>query len=460
MKKIKLAYVGGGSKEWAYVFMNDLALAEDLGGEIALYDIDLEAAKLNQTLGRMINNHPETKSQWDYEVYADLDSALQGADFVAISILPGTFQEMESDVHAPEAYGIYQTVGDTTGPGGVLRSMRTVPIYEEFARAIKRNCPSAWVLNFTNPMSICVQTLYDVFPEIKAFGCCHEVFHTQNFLCRVLFELKGVNVTREEIFTDVAGINHFTWVTEAKYQDIDLLGLLKEFMEKFPEGCNERGAVDAYRTDPFQSANLVKLDLFRRYGVLGAAGDRHLVEFMNPNWYLKDPEMIASFKFARTSVSLRIAKRERRIQNLLSLRDGKSPLEVKKSTEEAVDLIQALLGRKKIVSNVNLPNQGQMPGFPQGAIVETNAVFSHDSVRPVVSKPLPPLVQAMVLNHLYNLETLYQGIKTRDLQAIFRAFLQQPLCANLRIEEAKALFRTMIEATKAYLEPYFAVNSF
>lgn len=460
MKNIKLAYLGGGSKEWAYVFMNDLALADGLGGEIALYDIDLDAARLNQTLGTMISSHPDAKSKWEYNVYSDLDTALKGADFVAISILPGTFKEMESDVHAPEAYGIYQTVGDTTGPGGVLRSMRTVPIYEEFARAIKRNCPDAWVLNFTNPMSICVHTLYDVFPKIKAFGCCHEVFHTQNFLCKVLAELKGIEVKRDEIFTDVAGINHFTWVTEAKYQDIDLLSLLAPFMDKFPGGYNERGAVDAYKSDPFQSANLVKLDLFKRYGVLGAAGDRHLVEFVDSNWYLKDSDMIASFKFARTPVSFRIEKREKRIKNLHSIRDMKLPLEVQRSTEEAVDLMQALMGRKKLVSNVNLPNRGQMPEFPLGAIVETNAVFFQNSVSPVVSKALPEAVKAMVLTHIHNVEELYQGIKTRNLQQIFRAFLHQPLCANLRVEEAEALFQKMIAGTKTYLEPYFDLNSF
>ena len=155
-KNIKIAYIGGGSKMWARVFMSDLAVAEGLSGEIALYDIDIPAAQRNAAIGGYINADPATNSKFDYKVYSEIDGALEGADFVVISILPGTFKEMRSDVHAPEKYGIWQSVGDPAGPGGVLRAMRTVPIYEGFARKIKEICPDAWVINFTNRMSICV----------------------------------------------------------------------------------------------------------------------------------------------------------------------------------------------------------------------------------------------------------------------------------------------------------------
>ena len=256
MKRIKLAYIGGGSKEWAHVFMNDLALSEGITGEIALYDIDLLAAKRNQEIGDLLCGLPEAKTKWEYRVYETIEPALRGADFVVMSILPATFKEMASDVHEPEAYGIYQTVGDTTGPGGSLRSMRTVPIYEEFARKIKEFCPDAWVLNFTNPMNLCVRTLHDVFPEIKAFGCCHEVSHAQNFLCDVLEEATGIKATRREITTDVAGINHFTWITKASYQNMDLFPLLDEFILKYGEtGHNERGEVDSFLVNPLLRAN-------------------------------------------------------------------------------------------------------------------------------------------------------------------------------------------------------------
>ena len=121
---VKIAYIGGGSRGWAWGLMSDLALAGDMSGNVHLYDIDFAAAKANEKIGNMYNNLPDTVSKWNYTAVETIGEALTGADFVIISILPGTFDEMESDVHAPEEYGIYQSVGDTTGPGGVVRADR------------------------------------------------------------------------------------------------------------------------------------------------------------------------------------------------------------------------------------------------------------------------------------------------------------------------------------------------
>jgi galacturan 1,4-alpha-galacturonidase len=461
MKHIKIAYIGGGSKEWAKVFMNDLAQAEGITGEIALYDIDIDAAKRNQKIGNRINSHEKAISKWDYQVYEEIEGALKNADFVAISILPGTFDEMMSDVHTPEAYGIYQSVGDTAGPGGVIRSMRTVPIFEFFAKKIKEHCPKAWVLNFTNPMTICVKTLYDVFPEIKAFGCCHEVFHTQDFLCSVLEEEKGIKVHRNQIYTDVTGINHFTWITEAKYQDIDLIGLLPSFLDKYYEtGFNENGSSDLYLESPFAQANRVKMDLYKQYGILAAAGDRHLVEFLNHNWYLRDKEMIDYWKFALTTVDFRIELREERIKKLELEAEGKKDIDLYTSDEEAIDLMKAILGFNQKVSNVNTINLGQVKDLPLGSIVETNALFTNDLVIPLIAKPLPKTVKNLVLRNANNIESLYEGIKNRDLNQIFESFINQPLLDGLTIVQARALFKEMIENTREYLDQYFNIDGF
>ena len=461
-KKIKIAYLGGGSKQWARVFMNDLALAEDLTGEIALFDTDKESAIRNQKIGERINEAPNAVTKWNYTVSDTIEEALADSTFVVISILPGTFKEMRSDVHQPEKYGIYQSVGDTAGPGGVLRSMRTVPIYEYFAKKIKECCPKAWVINFTNPMSICVKALYDTFPEIKAFGCCHEVFHAQDLLCCVLKEIMGIErPNRTEIYTDCSGVNHFTWITEAKYKNVDILKLLPEFIDKFyEEGYYESGAADLYKTSTFAYANRVKMDMYNRYGVLGAAGDRHLVEFMNHNWYLKDPAQVEFWKYALTTVDFREKQQAERVQESIDMAEGKKAVEVTKSSEEAVELIKAILGYETRVSNVNMPNVGQMPDFPMGAIVETNCVFSNDCVKPVVANPLPNEVKDLVMRSLYNIEELYEGIKERNLNKIFSSFLHQPLCSSLSLEDGKTLFKEMIENTREYLDDYYDIDAY
>ena len=139
---------------------------------------------------------------------------------------------MESDVHTPEEYGIYQAVGDTVGPGGYIRALRTVPMFEEIALAVKEYCPNAWVINYTNPMTICVKALYNAFPEIKAFGCCHEVFGTQILMKKMLEEDLGYqNVDRSDIKVNVVGVNHFTWLTSAYYKGMDLFPEYKRFAD-------------------------------------------------------------------------------------------------------------------------------------------------------------------------------------------------------------------------------------
>lgn len=461
-KRIKICYIGGGSKMWARVFMSDLAVAEGLSGELALYDIDKPAAERNAKIGGFINADPRTKSKFDYVVYDALDGALDGADFVVISILPATFKEMRSDVHAPEKYGIFQSVGDTVGPGGVLRAMRTVPLYEGFAEKIKQICPEAWVINFTNPMSICTKTLYDVFPQIKAFGCCHEVFHAQEFLCCVLKELKGIKATRSDIYTDASGINHFTWITEAKYGDLDILSLLPEFDEKFMKAgyYEKEGARFGFLTDPFAYGNAVKMDLFKKYGALAAAGDRHLVEFLNNNWYLKDPETVKEWKFNLTSVDWRENDQRARVAETVEMAAGRKKFEVVKSDEIAVDLMKAVMGFSTIVSNVNMPNRGQMPQMPLGSIVETNCVFSNGQVKPVTANPLPLAALNLVRYNCANIDCVYEGIKERDLNKIYQAFAAQPLCSSLTREQSFALFKEMCFNTREYLDEYFNLDGF
>lgn len=459
MKPVKLVYIGGGSKAWARVFMNDLALTGELCGELALYDIDPAAAELNRRIGERLNESPQTRSRWNYVVYDALEPALRGADFVAISILPGTFDEMRVDVHAPERYGVYQTVGDTVGPGGVLRAMRAVPMFEGFARAIRDCCPEAWVINLTNPMTILVRTLYDVFPGIRAFGCCHEVFNAEEFLCCVIAERLGVpRPDRHELSVDASGVNHFTWITQARYRDTDVLALLPAFIDRYYERgwCEKPGhAPDDWRADPFCYGNKVKMDLFRRFGVLAAAGDRHLVEFLNRAQYLDGRDAAERWLCHLTTVDYRVADRAKKIAESEAMADGRAPVRPERSSEELVNLMLAILGFGSVVSNANLPNLGQMPQLPRGSVVETNCVFDRGSVRPVVANPLPGPVLSLVMPNALNIENLCAAIRARDLDLCFEAFLAQPLCVNLSRAAGERLFREMALGTAAYLEPWY-----
>lgn len=455
VENIKIAYIGGGSRGWAWGLMSDLASADDISGEVCLYDIDCEAAHHNAIIGLKFNDAEGTKSRWRYSVAETLSVALTGADFVVISILPGTFDEMESDVHIPEKYGIYQSVGDTTGPGGVLRALRTIPMMEEIALGIKDFCPQAWVINYTNPMTVSVRTLYRTFPEIKAFGCCHEVFGTQKLLAALANDFCGVGqINREDINVNIVGINHFTWLTHAQYRDIDLFSVFEKSAQLYHKSGYLKGKDDNWRNNVFDCSHKVKFDLFRRFGYIAAAGDRHLAEFCPSHWYLRSPEQVKQWGFGLTPVSWRKQDLKDRLERSRQYRSGELPVTISQTGEDGVNQIRALLGLQTMVTNVNLPNRGQIPNLPSDAIVETNAVFSADRVSPVVSGNVPSALYPLISRVVGEQECVTEAGLRRDLAMACNAFLSDPLVTT-DPDTATRMFREMVKKTKSYLVSYF-----
>lgn len=451
---VTIAYIGGGSRGWAWTFMTDLALEPAMSGVIRLYDIDREAAKANEVIGNRLSERPEAAGKWKYETADSLKEALSGADFVVISILPGTFDEMAVDVHMPERLGIYQSVGDTAGPGGMIRALRTIPMFVEIAEAVKEYAPKAWVINYTNPMSLCVKALYHVFPEIRAFGCCHEVFGTQKVLKGILEDTAGISgIDRKDIHVNVLGINHFTWFDYASYQGMDLFPVYRDYIQNhFEEGYEERDT--NWANASFACAHRVKFDLFNRYGLIAAAGDRHLAEFMPGNEYLNDPETVASWKFGLTTVDWRKADLQNRLAKSHRLLAGEEEVELKPTGEEGILLIKALCGLGRVVSNVNVPNTAlQIPNLPAEAVVETNALFERDAIRPVMAGSLPEEVRQLILPHVRNHERILKAALTCDRELVVQAFLDDPLVKGKGCSErdVRLLIDDMIEGTKRYL---------
>ena len=449
VKELKIAYIGGGSRGWAWTLMNDLAKATDMSGTVYLYDIDFEAAKNNETIGKKF---PGTG--WEYKAVRTAEEAMTGADFVIISILPATFDEMEFDVHAPEKYGIYQSVGDTAGPGGFFRALRTVPMMREIAANVRKHCPRAWVINYTNPMTVCVKALYSAFPKIKAFGCCHEVFGTQQLLRRMIEEQLGLtDIERRDIRVNVIGVNHFTWLTEGHYFGHDIFPMYKEFAAKhFVDGIATTFGED-HINNSFACRNRVKFDLFQRYGYLAAAGDRHLAEFCPGDWYLESPEQVRDWMFGLTTVAWRKNDLKERLARSARLVSGEEEFVIKNTGEEGVMQMRAILGLGDIVTNVNMPNYGQIPNLPLGAVVETNAAFTSGMVTPVAAGEIPAPLYPLISRISGNQEMLVKGCVERDLDLIFTAFVNDPL-VRLPLDKSRELFARMVKNTAKYLPDY------
>jgi alpha-galactosidase/6-phospho-beta-glucosidase family protein len=447
--ELKIAYIGGGSREWARKLMYDLALCPELSGHMALYDIDIESARLNEQLGNWLQGQPGVVSRWRYAAVQTLAEALQGADFVVLSIQPGTLDCMAQEIAIAEQHGLFFPVGDTTGAPGLVRGLRAATLYEGFARAIATHCPHAWVINYTNPMTICTRTLTRVEPQLKVFGCCHEVFGTQSMLASLASRYCGVSLAaRAEIRVNVLGINHFTWIDRAGYQDINLLELVRQHIAQ-PGVIRPytRAEVESWN-NWFRSADQVKFELFQHFGLLACAGDRHLVEFL-PG-FIRSPEELFRWGIIRTPVSWRADRWRNAPQRTQDIMSGSQPLSLQASGEEGIAQIKALLGLGDIITNVNVENQGQIANLPLHAVVETNARFTRDELRPVLAGTLPPALQSLISRHVSSQELIVEAVVARDKEAAFQAVFNDPT-NRLPLDETWQMFEQMLQASRGFL---------
>ena len=440
MEKIRVCIIGGGSRLWAIQFLKDLTLQDKLGAHVVLYDIDKNAAENNEEVANEIFRINGKADVLSVSVASTLDEGLRGADFVIIAIEPGLTEIRKFDLELPEEYGILQSVGDTTGPGGLMRARRAIPLFIDFARAIEKNCPDAWVINYTNPMTLCTSALYKGYPGIKALGCCHEVFHTESYIAAFIAEKRGIETPdRREIDIDVSGLNHFTFVTKARYKGEDVMPLLKEYVKNndvFADRTESaKGRVKEGKW--FDSDHLVALRFLRDFDTLGAAGDRHLAEFVP--FFLTSDEDVWRYGFVRTPYSYRAAEDIRKKNKVYT----PDELIAKPSDEEGVDIILSLAGERTLKTNINIPNIGQVGYLKKGHIVESNGYISANSIVPIVSTAPILSIQAMVQRIEAEQSIALEAILENDMDKLFEAFILDPL-VDIPIDKAHELFERML----------------
>ena len=200
----------------------------------------------------------------------------------------------------------------------------------------------------------------------------------------------------------------------------------------------------------FGCAHRVKFDLFRRYGAIAAAGDRHLAEFVAP-WYTKDPETVHSWKFSLTPVSWRMEDLKNRLARSERLVSGAEEPSLAGSGEEGHLLLKALLGLGDLVSNVNIPNRGQIPDLPMDAVVETNALFTRGRIEPLFAGAMPSSVRPLVARHVLNQENTLTAALECDRKLGFTTFMNDPQLAAVSPAEGEKLFCDMLENQRSYL---------
>lgn len=225
MARTRICFVGGGSYNWTPKLVTDLALTRDLSGTIVLHDVNPAAM---EELGRYTRKVVDAAgADFAVETSPDLAAALTGAEFVIVTITTGGLEAMRKDLDIPLKYGIYQSVGDTVGPGGLSRALRNVPVLLEIARTMERVCPDAWMLNLTNPMTVLTRAVTKT-TGVKTVGLCHELHGVRGKMQRMF------GADKEDFEVRVAGINHLIWLLDLKIKGQDGFAMVREYAASTP----------------------------------------------------------------------------------------------------------------------------------------------------------------------------------------------------------------------------------
>jgi len=448
--RLNIAYIGGGSCNFGWKLIPELADIE-LCAMVKLYDIDKTCALANEVIGNNIHDRGNTKGDIVYLACDEAEEALRDADFVILAFEPGGLEEQVSQLHLPETYGIFQTGGENSGLSSVIRALKIMPLCAEYSHMIEHLCPNAWVINLCTPMAECMTVLHNEFTEMKLVGVSSDTFASRELIATMLCESRGISgIRRRDIKTNLLGISGFSWYDEITWEGENLMPLFREYAEKYGDSGYEY-RINEYKTNPDADAHRVKFDLFLRFGMIPAVNDRSAAEFCPP-WYTKNTKEMNSWKFSPMTVNYKkriMTDKTARVKKYMS---GETLPRSVDSTE-VPEIIRALCGGGNLISAVSLPNKGQVENLPLNAIVETNALISCESVRPVCSGKLPESAAGLSVRHVYNRQAVVRAFEERDLDIAFNAFLNDPLM-TCSLTEATELYREMLSAVRSHLLYY------
>lgn len=443
MSRKKIVIVGGGSNAWAPALVKDMLLTEGIrDSEFVLFDINKKAADLVVAFLRRLEGMWKTGA-----TFTSTDQrarALDGADYVIIAISTGGLDAMAQDLAIPERYGIFHTVGDTSGPGGWSRLIRNFEVFRGLAAEINLRAPGAVVLNYTNPMT----TLTAVLARLckgPVVGLCHGLFENLEFLKR-FYHLER----EEDLAVQYGGLNHFFWMTEIRAKGRDLLADLKRRIAK-------RSMTDLLREsapDPmgFKSSRELATELFRETGVMPYLGDRHTCEFFPQ--YITNRANLRKYRLVRTSIAERRRGFNQRERNLRKMLRGKiADHLLKRSRETAADIIQAHSRGKVFIDVGNMPNRGQIANLPIGTIVETAVRVDANGFSPIAFGPLPKKVAGFVAPYARVFDLGVEACFRGDRALALHALRLDPVTSHLNGVQVREMGERLLAAHRRFLPP-------
>lgn len=438
----------GSSLSWSPRLITDIMMVFKESIEFRLVDINPEAARLCRQWGEAATKACGRKDR--FLTFTDRRKALLGTDAVIITLSTGGLDAMEQDILIPEKYGIYATVGDTAGPGGWSRSIRNIPVFMEFASDFDRLCPSAFIVNYTNPMSSLTATLCRCCGN-PVVGLCHSYFHMKDLIQKI-FGLPDW----ERISLVVAGMNHFIWLIRFNIGREDGYELLRKKIN----GGSLADVLTAGSEDDIGYFSGTKLcaELYDAYGYIPYPGDRHISEFVSftlsaerKNITKSDGEsfeVVSPYEVVRTPITKRrkdaASLRESIVKDAQLLDEGNKPLS--RSRETGADMIAAYLYNKPMFDAVNALNVGQIAGLPEGACVETMGMVDGLGVHPMAVGEIPGSLLEIMRPQAVCQKWITEGVIDSDQSKLLSALYHDPQCSHLTPTQIRSMARELMEA--------------
>jgi alpha-galactosidase len=440
----KITLIGAGSYVFTRNLCNDILLTPALqDSEITLMDID--PLRLGQA--RDLVQFLVQKRGLKARVNATLDrkEALMGADYVITTFQQGGLEAYSMDIEIPLKYGVGQCVGDTLGPGGVFRALRTIPVLLNLCEEMDDLAPEALLINYVNPMAA---NCWGVSAGAgRPFvGLCHSVQGTSEMLAR------WAGVPYEEVNFLCAGINHQSFFLEFRRGKEDLYPAIWKACEN----------TEIYGSEP------VRIDLMKYFGYFVTESSGHASEYVP--YFRKNAEMIENdlapkfrsqsdhwFDYGRTGGYLRHCQRTARNMagEFQSVLDGVSDLPATPSHEYGAAIIAAMETNQPARVNGNVPNYGVITNLPEGCTVEVPCLVDASGVQPVVVGDLPPQLAALNRTNINVQELVVEAALTGNVDAVYHAVMLDPLTAAVcTLPQIHAMVTEMLQAQKSWLDQF------
>ncbi len=434
----RIVFIGAGSLGFTRGLVRDILTFPLLAdATIVLMDINKERLDFARRAVETIiarGNYPAL-----VEATLDRRQALKGADAVLCTILAAPVAVWRHDIEIPKKYGVDINVGDTRGPAGIFRFLRTMPEMLAICRDMERLCPKATLLNYTNPMAMLCRGM-QMKSHIQVTGLCHSVQGTAKMLAR------WIDTPMERITYLCAGINHQAWYLEYKKDGKDAYPLIRKAVQK----------------KKIYNEEMVRNEMFRHLGYYVTESSGHNSEY---NWWFrKRSDLIRKYcikgtgwnpgAYAYILKEYRLAEKtwKKKIQEWFA---KGSPLPLERGGEYAAYIIHALLGGEPFEFNGNVPNKGLITNLPSEVCVEVPVLASKKGLQLIHVGALPPQLAALNQISVASEEMAVQAELTGDPGLVFHAIAYDPLTAAvLSLAEIKKMVQEMLRKNKKYLPQF------